>query len=100
MRIEVEVEHRKHDWSVEIFVSAEHRHDFVAQVERRPWSRPWTRVYTSSKISSGGTRTRFNTIATRLRKAARRRAHPDLPEPLALHDPKQRNPEKTAVRDF
>ena len=33
MRIEVEVEHRKHDWSVEIFVSAEHKHDFVGQVE-------------------------------------------------------------------
>src|SRR4051812_41218686 len=29
MQIEVEVEHRKHDWLVEIFVSAEHKHDFV-----------------------------------------------------------------------
>jgi putative sigma-54 modulation protein len=31
MQIEVEVEHRKHDWLVEILVSAEHKHDFVAR---------------------------------------------------------------------
>ena len=31
MAIEVEVERRKHDWLVEIFVSAEHKHDFVAR---------------------------------------------------------------------
>jgi putative sigma-54 modulation protein len=31
MSIEVEVEHRKHDWLVEIFVSAEHKHDFVGR---------------------------------------------------------------------
>jgi putative sigma-54 modulation protein len=31
MSIEVEVERRKHDWLVEIFVSAEHKHDFVAR---------------------------------------------------------------------
>jgi putative sigma-54 modulation protein len=33
MSIEVEVEHRKHSWQVEIFVSAEHKHDFVAREE-------------------------------------------------------------------
>jgi putative sigma-54 modulation protein len=33
MSIEVEVEHRKNDWQVEIFVSAEHKHDFVAREE-------------------------------------------------------------------
>lgn len=33
MMIEVEVDHRKHDWQVEIFVSAEHKHDFVAREE-------------------------------------------------------------------
>jgi len=33
MAIEVEVEHRKHAWLVEIFVSAEHKHDFVAREE-------------------------------------------------------------------
>ena len=33
MAIEVEVEHHKHDWLVEVFVSAEHKHDFVARVE-------------------------------------------------------------------
>jgi putative sigma-54 modulation protein len=33
MAIEVEVDHRKHDWLVEIFVSAEHKHDFVAREE-------------------------------------------------------------------
>jgi putative sigma-54 modulation protein len=33
MRIEVEVEHLKHSWHVEIFVSAEHKHDFVAREE-------------------------------------------------------------------
>ena len=31
MAIEVEVDHRKHDWLVEVFVSAEHKHDFVAR---------------------------------------------------------------------
>jgi putative sigma-54 modulation protein len=31
MSIEVRVDHFKHAWSVEIFVSAEHKHDFVAQ---------------------------------------------------------------------
>lgn len=31
MSIEVEVQRRKHDWLVEIFVSAEHKHDFVAR---------------------------------------------------------------------
>ena len=31
MTIELEVDHRKHDWQVEIFVSAEHKHDFVAR---------------------------------------------------------------------
>ncbi len=31
MAIEVEVEHRKNDWLVEVFVSAEHKHDFVAR---------------------------------------------------------------------
>lgn len=31
MSIEVEVDERKHDWWVEIFVSAEHKHDFVAK---------------------------------------------------------------------
>ncbi len=33
MSIEVEAESRKHGWSVEVFVSAEHKHDFVARVE-------------------------------------------------------------------
>jgi putative sigma-54 modulation protein len=31
MAIEVEVDHRKNDWLVEIFVSAEHKHDFLAR---------------------------------------------------------------------
>lgn len=31
MAIEVEVDHRKNDFQVEIFVSAEHKHDFVAR---------------------------------------------------------------------
>jgi len=31
MAIEVEVEHLKHSWQVEILVSAEHKHDFVAR---------------------------------------------------------------------
>jgi putative sigma-54 modulation protein len=30
MAIEVAVEHLKHEWQVEILVSAEHKHDFVA----------------------------------------------------------------------
>ncbi len=30
MSIEVAVDHRKNDWQVEIFVSAEHKHDFIA----------------------------------------------------------------------
>ncbi len=33
MSIEVEVEHLKHSWQVEILVSAEHKHDFVAREE-------------------------------------------------------------------
>ncbi len=33
MSIEVAVEPRKHDWSVEVLVSAEHKHDFVAKAE-------------------------------------------------------------------
>jgi putative sigma-54 modulation protein len=33
MQIEVEVEHLKHSWQVEIFVSAEHKHDFIAREE-------------------------------------------------------------------
>ena len=33
MSIELEVERRKHDWQVEINVSAEHKHDFVAREE-------------------------------------------------------------------
>jgi putative sigma-54 modulation protein len=33
MSIEVEVEHQKHAWQVEIQVSAEHKHDFVAREE-------------------------------------------------------------------
>lgn len=33
MAIEVEVDHLKHSWQVEIFVSAEHKHDFVAREE-------------------------------------------------------------------
>jgi ribosome hibernation promoting factor len=35
MSIEVAVEHVKHSWQVEILVSAEHKHDFVA-VEEGP----------------------------------------------------------------
>jgi putative sigma-54 modulation protein len=35
MMIEVAVEHLKHAWQVEILVSAEHKHDFVA-VEEGP----------------------------------------------------------------
>jgi ribosome hibernation promoting factor len=35
MAIEVAVEHLKHAWQVEILVSAEHKHDFVA-VEQGP----------------------------------------------------------------
>jgi putative sigma-54 modulation protein len=35
MAIEVAVEHQKHGWQVEILVSAEHKHDFVA-VEEGP----------------------------------------------------------------
>jgi len=31
MSIEVAVEHQKHAWEVEILVSAEHKHDFVAR---------------------------------------------------------------------
>jgi putative sigma-54 modulation protein len=33
MQIEVEADHLKHSWQVEIFVSAEHKHDFVAREE-------------------------------------------------------------------
>ena len=33
MQIEVEVDHLKHSWLVEIFVSAEHKHDFIAREE-------------------------------------------------------------------
>ena len=33
MAIEVEVEHLKHSWQVEILVSAEHKHDFIAREE-------------------------------------------------------------------
>ncbi|MHC5538051.1 ribosome hibernation-promoting factor, HPF/YfiA family [Singulisphaera rosea] len=33
MAIDVEVEHLKHSWQVEILVSAEHKHDFVAREE-------------------------------------------------------------------
>lgn len=35
MAIEVAVEHVKHSWQVEILVSAEHKHDFVA-IEQAP----------------------------------------------------------------
>jgi putative sigma-54 modulation protein len=35
LAIEVAVEHKKHAWQVEILVSAEHKHDFVA-VEEGP----------------------------------------------------------------
>ena len=31
MSIEVEADHNKNGWLVEVFVSAEHRHDFVAR---------------------------------------------------------------------
>lgn len=31
MAIEVAVDHQKHDWLVELLVSAEHKHDFVAK---------------------------------------------------------------------
>lgn len=31
LSIEIEVDHQKNDWHVEIFVSAEHKHDFVAR---------------------------------------------------------------------
>jgi putative sigma-54 modulation protein len=31
MAIEVEVDHQKYEWMVEIAVSAEHKHDFVAR---------------------------------------------------------------------
>jgi putative sigma-54 modulation protein len=33
MSIEVEADHRKNGWLVEVFVSAEHKHDFVAREE-------------------------------------------------------------------
>jgi putative sigma-54 modulation protein len=33
MAIQVEVEHLKHAWQVEIHVEAEHKHDFVAREE-------------------------------------------------------------------
>jgi putative sigma-54 modulation protein len=33
MAIEVEADHRKNGWQVEVFVSAEHKHDFVAREE-------------------------------------------------------------------
>ncbi len=33
MSIEVQAEHRKHDWLADVLVSAEHRHDFVARDE-------------------------------------------------------------------
>jgi putative sigma-54 modulation protein len=33
MAIQVEAEHHKHSWQVEILVSAEHKHDFVAREE-------------------------------------------------------------------
>ena len=33
MAIEVEADHQKNGWLVEVFVSAEHKHDFVAREE-------------------------------------------------------------------
>ncbi len=33
MQIEVEADHHKNSWLVEVFVSAEHKHDFVAREE-------------------------------------------------------------------
>ena len=49
MEIEVAVDHHKHAWQVEILVSAEHKHDFVAASRDRPRKRPWTCASTRSK---------------------------------------------------
>ncbi len=53
MAIEVEVEHLKHSWQVEIFVSAEHKHDFIAREERA-----------DSRIGDGPVRSQDRTTAT------------------------------------
>jgi len=51
MAIEVAVDHGKHGWEVEILVSAEHKHDFVARRSGRRRKRRWIYAFTRSSSS-------------------------------------------------
>ena len=82
MAIEVAVDHVKHAWEVEILVSAEHKHDFVASEDGPDAGsgdgpvRPQDRA-TAPPVQGAGPESQGG----RHPWGARRRWSPDLPEP-------------------
>ena len=61
MAIEVAVDHGKHGWEVEILVSAEHKHDFVAKEIGSTPEAAMDVAFIRSSSSFAVTRKRFNT---------------------------------------
>lgn len=85
MAIEVEVDHQKHDWVVELFVSAEHKHDFVARE-----SAPTPEAAMDSCLHKLETQLRRYKEKVQHHKNATPQGgtsptHPDLPEPPEAH---------------
>ena len=87
MAIEVAVDHGKHGWEVEILVSAEHKHDFVASEAGSTPEAAMDLAFTRSSSSSAATRKRSNTTKAMSPMAVHHPGRPSNPE-----HPKRRKP--------
>lgn len=83
MSIEVEAEPRKHDWLVEVFVSAEHKHDFVARDEAATPEMAMDRCLHKVEEQLRRYKDKVQNHHGALPQGGTSPEHPDLPEPPA-----------------
>jgi putative sigma-54 modulation protein len=81
MAIEVEADHRKNGWLVEVFVSAEHRHDFVAREEAATPEAAMDQCVHKVEEQLRRYKERVQDRRDALPHGGTSPIHPDLPEP-------------------
>jgi len=81
MAIEVEVDHQKHDWNVEIFVSAEHKHDIVARESATTPEAAMDGCLHKVEHQLRRYKERVQDHSGTLPQGGTSPSHPDLPEP-------------------
>ncbi|MFO0957829.1 MAG: ribosome-associated translation inhibitor RaiA [Isosphaeraceae bacterium] len=85
MGIEVEVEHQKKDWFVEIQVSAEHKHDFVARETAATLETAMDQCVHKLENQLRKYKDKVQDRKNALPQGGTSPEHPDLPEPPHSH---------------